>query len=116
MAIIKAYTDISQSKKLAEILPLESADMYYILMPDGAYNHFPLTGRKTELSENTDIPCWSLAALLGVLPQGYSLGNKKSNGKYYVCMTCAKHDVIEYDNPVDACVSMIEQINKLNLL
>ena len=29
MATIKAYTDLSQSKKLAEILPLESADMNY---------------------------------------------------------------------------------------
>lgn len=29
MATIKAYTDLEQSKKLAEILPVESADMYY---------------------------------------------------------------------------------------
>lgn len=27
---MKAYTDLVQSKKLAEILPLESADMHYI--------------------------------------------------------------------------------------
>lgn len=26
---MKSYTDIEQSKKLAEILPLESADMHY---------------------------------------------------------------------------------------
>ena len=30
MATIRAYTTIEQSKKLAEILPLESADMCYI--------------------------------------------------------------------------------------
>ena len=29
METIKSYTDIEQSKKLAEILPLDSADMYY---------------------------------------------------------------------------------------
>lgn len=29
MATIKSYTDIEQSKKLAEILPTESADMCY---------------------------------------------------------------------------------------
>lgn len=29
MATIKSYTDLEQSKKLAEILPLESADMHY---------------------------------------------------------------------------------------
>ena len=26
---MKAYTDLEQSRKLAEILPIESADMYY---------------------------------------------------------------------------------------
>ena len=29
MATIKSYTDIEQSKKLAEMLPLESADMLF---------------------------------------------------------------------------------------
>ena len=31
MATIKSYTDLEQSKKLAEILPLESADMFLAL-------------------------------------------------------------------------------------
>ena len=35
MATIKAYTDLEQSKKLAEILPLESADMIYIMYRNG---------------------------------------------------------------------------------
>ena len=30
MAAIKSYTDLEQSRKLAEILPLESADMFYV--------------------------------------------------------------------------------------
>lgn len=30
MTAIKAYTDILQSKKLAEFLPIKSADMCYI--------------------------------------------------------------------------------------
>ena len=30
MATIKSYTTIEQSRKLAEILPIESADMCYI--------------------------------------------------------------------------------------
>ena len=29
MTTIKSYTDLQQSKKLAEILPLESADMWH---------------------------------------------------------------------------------------
>ena len=31
---MKSYTDLEQSRKLAEILPLESADMIYIPMMD----------------------------------------------------------------------------------
>lgn len=31
---MKSYTDIGESKKLAEILPLESADMHYSLDTD----------------------------------------------------------------------------------
>lgn len=29
---MKSYTDLEQSHKLAEILPLESADMYYLYL------------------------------------------------------------------------------------
>lgn len=35
---MKAYTDIEQSKKLAEILPIESADMYYFRQIDNDCN------------------------------------------------------------------------------
>jgi hypothetical protein len=29
MTTIKSYTDLEQSKKLAEVLPIDSADMYW---------------------------------------------------------------------------------------
>jgi hypothetical protein len=63
---MKSYTDIEQSKELAKILPFESADMgwYYSRNPNAARNQM-WVGTKTE---NADIPCWSLAALIQVLP------------------------------------------------
>ena len=63
---MKAYTDNEQSKKLAEFLPLESADMYwwptsiryYIeAIDDGDFNE-----------EEGHIRAWSLAALIDILP------------------------------------------------
>lgn len=67
MAPIKSYTDISQSKKLAEILPLESADMYY---PKDAFEY---NYAKEPVCHYSGIglahPCWSLAALLDVMPK-----------------------------------------------
>ena len=81
---MKGYTDLNQSKKLAEILPLESADMYWL------NRHIDLTETKYEvfvvdksnkyvdffksyavaIDNNEIIPCWSLAALLQVSPLG----------------------------------------------
>ncbi len=66
MTTIKSYTDISQSKKLTEILPLESADMgwYYTHNPNAARNQM-YAGTK---AKDADIPCWSLAALVELMP------------------------------------------------
>ena len=63
---MKSYTDIEQSKKLAEILPIESADMCWV-----TDEIEPLWGVvKSEPDDDFDvIPCWSLAALLDILPE-----------------------------------------------
>lgn len=83
MATIRSYTSLEQSKKLAEILPLESADMYYpwYIEEDGdtiESGHritTPNVGNFTTHKVNKMIlPCWSLAALLGVLPS-YEINN-----------------------------------------
>ena len=71
MAKIKSYTDINQSRKLAEILPLESADMCYV--NDGTAIKIDANSYSVRYSMWKDcvvaiIPCWSLAALLSVLP------------------------------------------------
>lgn len=82
MAKIRAYTTIEQSRKLAEILPIKSADMWWSRCTitdfgDGALK-VSYTVEPCNISQfrNTkeDIPCWSLAALLGVLPK-YELYN-----------------------------------------
>ena len=122
MATIKSYTDLEQSKKLAEILPLESADMYY------SYYLNPISGASyyedcpifhIPINKNKSLPCWSLAALLGVLPEGiienyYAPNLQKENGKYSIAygndeLLCTA------SNPVDACVDLIEKLYKLNL-
>ena len=111
---IKSYTDILQSRKLAEILPLESADMYYGYGKDKP-EFFPISDVDVECLSQS---CWSLAALLGVLTE-----NKicHYDNKYY-CQYISEggefpfYSTAEYDNPVDACVAMIEKLHELNLL
>lgn len=119
MATIKSYTDISQSKKLAELLPLESADMYYDDIIDRITGELfiPDDGSTIKVGKGTggSIAAWSLTALLNVLPKSHSLG-KRTNGKYYVCMTHINHHISEYDNPIDACYDMIIKLNELKML
>ena len=111
---MKSYTDIEQSKKLAEILPLESADMCCFQNPNGSINYygFPfLQGNK----DSNPIPCWSLAALLDVLPYPYIKQNYK--GKW----TCrVEHRNTTYlwedSNPIDACVAMVEKLHEMKIL
>ena len=123
--VMKAYTDIEQSKKLTEILPLESADMYYRewkrMTKDIRIAHVGSAGEK-------DLSCWSLAALLSVLPDEINDdGDVYRNmyfhlkGKYiiqYPKLTTLWPCLLltESDNSVDACVDMIIKLNELKML
>lgn len=122
MAIIKSYTDIKQSKKLAEILPIESADMFY------RDNGIDVKLMWEHNAQKVTSPCWSLAALLNVLPVScddeqhcLALINHNPNDKTE--WLCAYEDdkgnlMMECyaDNQIDACVAMIEKLHEQNLL
>jgi hypothetical protein len=76
MATIKSYTDIEQSKKLADILPHNTAD--------NTWERVAIAGSNLNVPEELQyvhngnmpfcfysgigVPCWSLAVLLDVLP------------------------------------------------
>ena len=124
---MKAFSDLEQSKKLAEFLPIESADMYwwssgkryYIeAMDDGDFNE-----------EEGHIRAWSLAALINIIPQ------ELFDGEYIINITEGIDNkwIITYDhyenrnhsfyglsagadNLVDACYEMIIKLHELNLL
>lgn len=127
MATIKSYTDLQQSKKLAEILPLESADMSYIW--NFVYKRYIpqlfsfIPNQDNEGVEYIDYPCWSLASLLGVLPEGIDNNTDDFSQleiyKNHICYAYADGNVrigIRKDNLVDACYEMIIKLNELNLL
>lgn len=114
---MKAFTDIEQSKKLAKILPLESADMYYSKWyndEDEEY-HLKCGGLpKLDFKYAKNIPAWSLAALLDNIPQIKLDNVKHDDKKYWRC--CAYyasdwHTSKWYYNPIDACVEMIENLH-----
>lgn len=123
---MKSYTDIEQSKKLTKILPIESADMCYPL---------PCKDDDKPLLEQGGFgstPCWSLAALLSVLPYYLFVNNQRyvfnmqkglnKNGETYmfrynifntdICL----YSTCYYNNSIDACCEMIIKLRDLNLL
>ena len=111
MQSIKSYTDIEQSRKLAEILPLESADMCYRIVaynPDDTHVYQPYCFVGTLES---DIPCWSLAALLSILPNGIVMNKDSQNGKYHFSSKYIG-TYVTADNPIDACVELILKLQE----
>ena len=121
---MKSYTTVEQSKKLAKILPLESADAFYVTAKEPV-EIFPIFGFITyeHLKEQTThkraIPCWSLAALLSVLPRIDIEKEMWSDDTYDYRVKAYIDDgyIGDYfDNPVDACYDMIITLNKDKLL
>lgn len=126
MATIKAFSDLEQSRKLAEILPLESADMYYIsgdecdiCFGSGVYEEIA-DWLSDGTSRPADIPCWSLASLLDVLPYPQLSKDKLGSGKVgwmvSVYPNDCRYDSCWHDNPVDTCVDIIEKLHELKML
>lgn len=105
----KISTDLQQSKMLAEILPIESADMYYDLWDENDINvmdeHF---------NPRLDCRAWSLTALLGVLPN-YQL-QTQDDGIGILCSYNGNFIIITANNPVDACVEAVLKLHEQNLI
>ena len=130
---MKAYTDIEQSKKLAEILPIKSADMHYIIVGSKEEPKH-IVGLDKYIGILPSIPCWSLAALLDVLPtylfefdRGIDLNVYPNlNGRGWHCsympncienMKTDKFKMItSEDTLIDACYEMIIKLHELKLL
>lgn len=125
---MKSYTDIEQSKKLAEILSLESADMEYLRLKEtnATIGSVPFVKDESEVENSAydavyeRIPCWSLAALLDILPNSTDIVKDKADteNEKYMCTVGVKHDIISTfgNNPVDACYNMIINLHKLSLI
>ena len=144
MATIKSFTDLEQPKKLAEILPIESADMWWSRCTitdfgDGALKvSYAVEPCNISQFRNTkeDIPCWSLVALFNVMPQinnwitPHGHKNDKLSQFEPKIYKIWEHSIIPsykvtygnglstdiYDNPVDAAFEMILKLHELGIL
>lgn len=118
---MKAFTDINQSKKLAEILPIETADMCYGIVaynPNDTHVYQPYCFVKRLES---DIPCWSLAALLSVFSIPKLEGDEGEDGEVRWWTVSHYTDDYRYesdyrDEPIDACYNLILKLKEKGLL
>ena len=130
MGTLKSYTDLEQSKKLAEILPLESADMFW-------YRDAVTTEVNPRIMNYTQVPklqsmyyspCWSLTALLNYLRE-IDYFPEINADEFEVTMQInyyneneAKHLApvhnikIKAESFIDACVEMIVKLHEQKLL
>ena len=118
---MKSYTDLEQSKKLAEILPLESADLWWDTneFEPRLHKHYH---QYLGITINP-IPCWSLAALFKLLPKSIEGAEpsliKTFRDDYRIVYDIYGDENItseDYTNPIDACYEMIIRLKEKDLL
>lgn len=106
---MKAFTDIEQSQKLAEILPLESADMCYD--NDGTAIKVQLVPYEEAKERWWDYgkvtPCWSLAALLAQMPCVELVSSQDNRYRAFW------HERFSgwHESAVDACMELLNREN-----
>lgn len=122
---MKSYTDIEQSKRLAYILPRESADMEYLALKENGVliGAVPFVKDDSEVEDSAynyaydRIACWSLAALIDILPKQVMLNGSAKNSYWYCkCEDAFNSAFADSDNPIDACYELILKLHELNLL
>ena len=124
--MIKGYTDIKQSQILANILPIESADMSYSIIHNIGQEPYHCNVPTFTYVANGDIPCWSLAALLRVIPKHINDYNVLridiSDNDFAIWYDEIGYGVndelpdITEESAVDACVSVIIKLKERNLI
>lgn len=130
---MKSYTDLTQSRTLAKILPHDTADQTWERIVIAGANldvpeekQYRHNGNMPfQIYSGIGIPCWSLAALLDALPKRYNddtvyipLVGRYYEGNKFICGYFGDGllDWTFGETPVDACVAMIEKLHEQNLL
>ena len=127
---MKLATDLEQSKLLAKILPVESADMYWFRDDFETPKIYPL--KMMHNSASVTCPCWSLTALINVVPSGENVDFELTRGGYrfeedkplYVDEWFASYEneakdvwiTCSSDDAIDAMVDLIVKLKEKNIL
>ena len=120
--MIKSYTDIEQSKKLADILPLKTADFGWNIFVDGSTRILPIDDWDLTKDGSGNVKfyhAWSLSALLNVLPKTINhetLFIETSPSLWHIGYRNIYTARKGKDNPVDACYELILKLRNLKMM
>lgn len=110
---MKIATTIEQSKRLAKILPIESADMYWDY--DVKKKEYYLMVMDEQFDDMC-IPAWSVSALMELMPmvngrEPHLIWTKGTYTCFYYCGHNTTKETI-----IDTCVDMLEWLIENNFL
>lgn len=120
----KLYTDIKQSRELAEILSHKDADATLErIVIAGSNLNIPEEQQYIRrnipfcLFRGIGIPCWSLVALIFIISENYYTEIYQDGAAWNIEITHHdnKHSA-SADNHIDACVNMILKLHEQKLM
>lgn len=117
----KGFTSVEQGKKLSKILPLTSIDFIWCIFSNGTKRLLRMDDWEVfEYAKHINveiIPCWSLSALLEVLPKSINsetLSIKPSASLWYVGYRNTYN--VKANNAIDDCYQLIVYLHELKIL
>jgi len=118
---MRSYTDLEQSKKLAELLPIDSADMGWNVFVDGTTRILPIDDWNLVKDGSGNVkfhPAWSLAALLEELNRNcWKVSLKCCGAEWDMTYDDGERYIsVPSDYAIDACVEMIIKLHEQKLL
>lgn len=102
-------TDVKQSKELAEILPVPSADCCYNLISVPGKDMYMLTLSSADCG--CTIPAWSAARLINIIKDNvkkFELSNVDDNYTLRIYFSCAYKDILDDEYLINVLVNAIK--------
>lgn len=112
------WTSIPQSKELEKILDPGTSDMSYVMNNQDVFTLEPVPLQSIISTDRKDIvlPCWTISALISLMPGGVQISTPVQEGDRYVIVCVVKEGERfitlegEGDALISACIKIIKQL------
>ena len=107
---MKSYTDLEQSKKLAEILSYDTVDQIWVDVPN-SFTQYRHEGDIPYLYySGIGIPCWSLSALLNIINKNFYPNIFHDGEAWNIEVTHHDNNAIKYETHCNDVIDGVFEI------